>query len=81
MQTEAGLVYDASDSKKRHVLRSPNMMHLELDNQILVQFAVKKVVRFYVGRVIQLDPPDVDEVVERFLQSRLSVMAKEFLHS
>ena len=46
-----------------------------------MQFAVKKVVRFYVLRVIQLDPPDVDEVVERFLQSRLSVMAKEFLHS
>ena len=61
-----------SDSKERQVLRSPKMVHLEIDDHILEQFAGKKAVRFYIGRITQLDP-DLDEVETTCLQRRLSV--------
>ena len=44
---------------------------MEIDDHILGLFAGKKSVRFYVGRIIQLDP-DNDEVETTFLRSRLS---------
>ena len=55
-------VSDSGDSRsyteERQILRSPTIEQLDKDDHILVQFSGKKTVRFYVGRIIELDWDD-----------------------
>ena len=44
------------------------MLHLAMDDHILVQFPGKKAVKFYVGKIIQLDCDD-DEVETAFFEA------------
>lgn len=81
---ESGFICDdVSDSSDRHSyteerqsLRYPTIEQLDKDDHILVKFSGKQTVRFYVGRLIELDWDD-HTVETSFLRSKLSINGRK----